>query len=48
MCVFKKTCALVAAIAISAGTFAAFPQSTFSELSAEAVYVSNDFDVTYE
>ncbi|MBE6852420.1 MAG: glycoside hydrolase, partial [Ruminococcus sp.] len=48
MCIFKKTCALIAAIAISAGTLTAFPESTFSELSAEAVYVSNDFDVTYE
>ena len=45
---FKKACAAIAAVAVSAGTLAAFPDSSVQQLSAETAYVTNDFDTEYE
>jgi len=45
---FKKACAMISALAVTAGAMAAFPESSVSQLSAQAVYVSNDFDISYE
>ena len=44
----KKFSAAVTAVIMSAGTFGFFPETSLSQVSADAVYVANDFDVTYE
>ncbi|MGN0581719.1 MAG: carbohydrate binding domain-containing protein, partial [Oscillospiraceae bacterium] len=45
---FKKACAALSAIAVTACTLSAFPESSVQQLSAEAVCVANNFDVEYE
>jgi arabinoxylan arabinofuranohydrolase len=45
---FKKTCATLAAVALTGSTLAAFPSSDVQQISADAVIVSNDFDISYE
>ena len=45
---FRKTCATLAAVALTGSTLAAFPSSDVQQISADAVIVSNDFDISYE
>ncbi len=45
---FKKTCATLAAVALTGSTLAAFPSSDTQQISADAVIVSNSFDIGYE